>query len=193
MHVVGSTNKHPEMIWATFEHVRNAPNQQYSYISSSSNAPTNKPADGPGAWLFSASGASSSGPIPIMNLGPNGSIVASGNATIGPVDVTRLNAWGSDPTAAETNTAVISINRSIIDQLAAGDVRKNYIMIGSIWTDGTSPVGNNLLGTTMVSNATMETFEQPGTCFDCHAGNMLGSTGGGGLSHIWGQIDPLFP
>jgi len=35
MHVVGSANGHPELIWATFEHVGNAPNAAYSYINSS--------------------------------------------------------------------------------------------------------------------------------------------------------------
>jgi hypothetical protein len=30
MHVVGSTKGHPEMIWATFEHIGNAPNDDYS-------------------------------------------------------------------------------------------------------------------------------------------------------------------
>jgi hypothetical protein len=45
-----------------------------------------------------------------------------------------------------------------------------------------------------LANSTMETFVQGGNCFDCHSGdNMLGSPGGGGLSHIWDPIKPLFP
>src|SRR5205807_133008 len=35
MHVVGSVAGHPEMIWATFEHIGNAPNDDYSYINAS--------------------------------------------------------------------------------------------------------------------------------------------------------------
>jgi hypothetical protein len=193
MHVVGSTNGHPEMIWATFEHVNNAPNTQYTYNAASGTV--TKPADGAGSWLFSASGASQTQPPKAMSVGPQNTIVAATNATIVPVNVTRINPWGSDPTdsqSADANTAVISVNKSIMEQLAAGDVRKNYLMIGSIWTDGKTPADTNLLGTTAVANSTMETFKQPGACFDCHGGNMLGS-GVGGLSHIWGKIDPLFP
>jgi hypothetical protein len=66
-------------------------------------------------------------------------------------------------------------------------------MIGSIWTNGLAPTTGNRLGTTTIANSTMETFKQPGACFDCHDNNMLGSSGGGGLSHIWGDIIPLFP
>ncbi len=33
MHVVGSTAGHPEMIWATFEHLGNTPNDQYHYLN----------------------------------------------------------------------------------------------------------------------------------------------------------------
>ncbi|HTA98990.1 MAG TPA: hypothetical protein VK804_00820 [Bradyrhizobium sp.] len=191
MHVVGSANGHPEMIWATFEHVNNTPNTQYTYKTTSGTV--TKPADGAGSWLFSADGASANAPAQTMSVGPQNSIIGQ---PIGPINVTRMNAWGSDPTgsqAADNNTAVISINNSVIDQLAAGDVRKNYIMIGSIWTNGLAPTTGNRLGTTTIANSTMETFKQPGACFDCHDNNMLGSSGGGGLSHIWGDIIPLFP
>ena len=142
-----------------------------------------------------------------MLIGSQNNIIAADGQTIGPVNVTRIDPWGSDPTAQDTadkNTAVISINRSVIDQLAAGDVRKNYILVGSIWTDGNPPVVpssnppvvGNLFGTTFISNSTMETFEQPGTCMKCHTSRgvsgMLGNSNGGGLSHIWGKINPLF-
>jgi len=193
LHVVGSTNGHPEMIWATFEHVNNAPNRQYTYTTASG-APATKPADGAGSWLFSAAGASDSPPAQRMTVGANNTIVGANGQTIGLVDITRINPWGSDSgsASADTNTQVISINKSIIEQLATGDVRKNYILVGAIWTDGKPPGGSNLLGTIAISNSTMETFQQPGNCFDCHGGNMLGS-GGGGLSHIWGKTSPLFP
>lgn len=195
MHVVGSANGHPEMIWATFEHVNNTPNTQYTYNAAS--GPITKPADGAGSWLFSASGAAPTQPPQTMTVGPLNTIVAAANKTIAPVNVSRINPWGSlatDAQAADANAAVISINKSITDQLAAvGDVRKNYLMIGSIWTtNGQPPSRHNRLGTTAVANSTMETFEQSGACFDCHGGDMLG-IGTDGLSHIWGEINPLFP
>jgi hypothetical protein len=124
-------------------------------------------------------------------------IVAANPLTIGPVDVTRQNPWGTlatDGAADDINTAVISINRSVLGQMAAGDVRANYIMIGSTWTkDGKGPAGANVTGTRTLANATMETFKQRLNCFVCHSGDMLGDKDGGGLSHIWGQIRPLFP
>jgi hypothetical protein len=62
MHVVGSAAGHPEMIWATFEHVANAPRDTYSYVNSSGatatvnlNVATLPTIGGAGApWLFSA-------------------------------------------------------------------------------------------------------------------------------------------
>jgi hypothetical protein len=124
--------------------------------------------------------------------------VAEPGKTIGPVEVTRLNPWGTLPNDAafvQNNTDVISINKSIIGKLAAGDVRKNYIMIGSTWTkDGGMPSGGNVTGTTKLANSTMETFKQRINCFVCHSGSALGGPGGGeGLSHIWDVIKPLFP
>lgn len=195
-HVVGSTLGHPEMIWATYEHINNAPNLQYAYKTASGAA--TRPADGSGAWLFSSSGASAAPLRPRMTAQNNGAeIVAANPLTIGPVDVTRQNPWGTlatDGAADDINTAVISINRSVLGQMAAGDVRANYIMIGSTWTkDGKGPAGANVTGTRTLANATMETFKQRLNCFVCHSGDMLGDKDGGGLSHIWGQILPLFP
>ncbi|WP_140978504.1 hypothetical protein [Bradyrhizobium guangdongense] len=194
-HVVGSALGHPEMIWATFEHVNNAPNQKYVY-KTALGAEATVPADGSGPWLFSSSGASN--PVPArMTVDENGDIVASGNGTIGSVDVTRANAWGTrltDAAAIVNNTNVISLNRSVLSQMPAGDVRSKYIMIGSTWTsDGKAPAGANVVGTKLLANSTMETFKQTLNCLTCHGNNMLGTPSGGGLSHVWGLITPLFP
>jgi hypothetical protein len=87
--------------------------------------------------------------------------------------------------------------------LAAGDVRKNYILTGATWTIGGAPPNGgppngNEVGTSMMCNTTMETYQQGtnttkvGTnCFDCHSGNMLGDPSGNGLSHIFGTLKPL--
>ena len=194
-HVVGSAFNHPEMIWATFEHVNNAPNLQYTYKTAAGPDAT-KPADGSGPWLFSSSGASTAPLTFRMKAAGNGDIVAVQGQTIGPGDVTRSNPWGTlatDGAATDNNTNVISINRSILSQMPAADVRSKYIMIGSTWTsDGKGPTGGNVVGTTKLANSTMETFKQSFNCFTCHSGNMLGQ-GSGGLSHVWGGISPLFP
>jgi hypothetical protein len=199
VHVVGSAANHPEMIWATFEHVNNTPNPEYRYTNASG-TPSIRQADGPGSWLFSATGASDTDPVPRMRVDRQNSanIKAVGSQTIGPVNVTRKNPWGTDPTSGQyiaNNTDIISINSSINSFLLPGDVRKNYIMVGSTWTkQGQPPAADNQVGTNALANSTMETFVQGGNCFDCHSGdNMLGSPGGGGLSHIWDPIKPLFP
>jgi hypothetical protein len=193
MHVVGSTKGHPEMIWATYEHVGNTRNAAYSYTNNA-NATVNVPQnnnDGP--WLFSTTPATATPNVPRMFL--NGAdIDAIPGDIIGPSDVLRVSPWGRPGSATSSNTEVIAINNSVINQLAAGDVRKNYIMTGSTWTAfGTPPGPGNQVGTNRLANTTMETFFQPSNCFDCHTGNMLGTPGGGGLSHIWGPIKPLFP
>lgn len=204
MHVVGSTLGHPEMLWATFEHVNNTPNPQYTYTTSS-NGPGTQQADGPGGWTFSSTGAA--GGTNNKRIDPSGStITALPGQTIGPSDVVRNAPWGTasfSPAFTTNNTDIISINRSVINQLAAGDVRRNYIQIGTTWTVGGEPPSTGIpTGTTATSNSTMETFFQGGNCLDCHTdafgGNMLGTPPGpdgftGGLSHIWAPILPLFP
>jgi hypothetical protein len=209
-HVVGSMAGHPEMTWATFEHINNSPNLPYSYVSKSG-ATIIQPADGAGPWLFSSKGAEAASITPRLKLNTvtqteiNAVGPASPSPTIGPSDVTRLVPWGTvspDPnTVLINNNDMISINANIKDMLPAGDVRRNYMMIGAIWTDGQPPTvdvdpptgPSNHRGTPTVANSTMETFQPNSNCFGCHVGNMLGTSAGRGLSHIYGQITPLFP
>jgi hypothetical protein len=199
VHVVGSTAKHPEMVWATFEHINNTPNIAYTYASTS-DPKTPRPADGAGNWLFSATGAASTNPGPRMRVDRQNpaNIKAVGSGTIGPSNITRLKPWGTaadDAQFTANNTDVISINKSVGSFLLPGDVRKNYIMIGATWTKGGQPpTDDNQVGTNAMANSTMETFTQDGNCFGCHSSDdMLGSAAGGGLSHIWGPIKSLFP
>jgi hypothetical protein len=202
MHVVGTAKGHPEMIWATFEHINNAPNAPYTY--NTSNGPVAGPPAGPGPWLFSKTGAST-GPITrrvtVDPTNPENFIAVSGQ-TIGATDVYRQNAWGTastDVNFASNNTDIISINNSVLSKLMADDVRKKYLLIGAIWTiNGQPPTPANHIGTNALANSTMETFLQGSSCLSCHRGNMLGSKPGpdgfsGGLSHIWDPIKPLFP
>ena len=116
-------------------------------------------------------------------------IVALTGQTIGPSNVLRVSPWGSDPANDAANTELVSINNSVISQLAAGDVRKNYVMIGNTWTIGgaaPAPDGSNQVGTKQLANTTMETFFQPSNCFSCHTTNKFG------VSHIYLKIKPLF-
>lgn len=160
MHVVGSTNGHPEMIWATFEHFGNAPNATYQYNSTDGKTKTVSQ-DTSGTWLFAAS--NSAGPFNLAHMDflddPNIEAVASPDNpkkapppfTISASDTMRMKPFGAasdvapnglDANSAASNTEVIAINNSVLRQLPKEDVRANYYMIGATWTiGGASPTG----------------------------------------------------
>jgi len=221
VHVVGSTAEHPEMVWATFEHKGNTPDAVYQYNSGGTTLTV--PQDTSGSWLFTSSG--STGPFNTELAAydsASSSIQAQTSAAIGPSDILRQKAWGSgyngqpnqeDLTPAAANTQVISLNTDVVDQLTAAgaidDPRINYWLIGATWTwRGASPNGRfplnpalfNEIGTSTLTNSTMETFQQgadptiqTGTnCFTCHADYTLtGARSSVSVSHIFAPLDPL--
>ena len=196
MHVVGSTKGHPEMIWATFEHVSNVPNAEYSYINTG-NVITTVPQNTAGDWLFCAD--NSAGPFNQAHMQFNsstGDIVSMPSFNISPSNTIRWKAWGRGSPAANSNTELISINNSVLGKLASDDVRKNYILTGATWTiGGQPPTSTNQVGTNKMANTTMETYHQgssttaaTGTnCFTCHGTNTTV------VSHIFRPLQPLFP
>jgi hypothetical protein len=225
MHVVGSANGHPEMIWATFEHKNNAPAAQFTFLDPQSK-PVTIPQDTTGNWLFSVSNPPTNTPFnqPHMKVDPStGNIdpIPTGGS-VSPSSTIRSKAWGSasnttDPDPIQANTDIISINTDILNSLASGDLRSNYILIGATWTDGTAPTinpgsstntGGNQVGTNMLSNSTMETYHQDAggditsslnqsnNCFSCHSNNGNFASGQvpvpNGISHIFGVLLPLF-
>jgi hypothetical protein len=202
MHVVGSAAGHPEMIWATFEHFNNAPNATYTYNSNTGAKTVNQ--NTAGTWVFATNGAAA--PFNVMHeqfLSPN--IVGISGGDVIPSNVIRWKAWGAasnlspnpiDGSAAASNTEIISIHNSVAGMMPAGDIRNNYMMTGSTWTiGGAAPTLSNQVGTSRLSNTTMETFVQGsdntsnqfGTnCFSCHTGN------GTGVSHVFPALKALF-
>jgi hypothetical protein len=211
MHVVGSTgslcdptkihggncalnraftglNGHPEMIWATFEHIGNTPLADFTYNSTTGLKTVKQ--NTAGTWLFST--GDSPGPFNCMHMwleNSTGNIV-SANANTGspcpastfgtftPSDTLRMKAWGAasdvapnpvDRSAADSNTEIISINQSVRGMMPSGDVRSNYYLVGATWTIGggaplefpatpTSP--GTQVGTSMLAGSTMETYQQ---------------------------------
>jgi hypothetical protein len=192
MHVVGSTAGHPEMVWATFEHVGNTPLATYSYNSAS--GPQTVSQNTSGNWLFSATG--SAGPFNVAHMSftgqPTNNIQSSGSFTISPSDTLRLDSWGIDGSDAISNTEVISMNNHVRGMMASGDIRGNYIMTGATWTPGIPPSGQTPgVGTNRLSNTTMETYQQRvSNCFSCHQGDQNGFNPVG-LSHIYHKLQPL--
>lgn len=212
VHVVGSSNGHPEMLWATFEHFGNTPNASYQYVNKAG-ATTAVPQNTSGTWTLTSS--SSSGPFNVAHanyLKPP-ALTAQTGQTISPSDTLRQNAFGvapvgtpnqNDATPAIANTEVLALNNSVLGQLVNGDVRKNYYFLGTTWTMNGAPptspypVGGNEIGTSYLSNSTMETYQQwmgasnPGNnCLDCHQSSSSSITNTG-VSHIFGTLAPLF-
>jgi hypothetical protein len=140
MHVVGSTAGHPEMIWATFEHVANAPRDTYSYVNASgattpvnlnvATLPTIAGSSAP--WLLSQTSAPNNdtlfnaenmtynaSPTPppaptITNLAPSTSIAPGNTMRWKPFGAaTDVNPNPVDPSIAVSNTEIIAVNNSI--------------------------------------------------------------------------------
>ncbi|MGH9421225.1 MAG: hypothetical protein ACRD3J_14705, partial [Thermoanaerobaculia bacterium] len=180
-----------------------------------------------GSWLLTANGATGSFNIPRANYLSPPAITAQSGQTIGGSNTLREYAFGvaptgipnqNDATPAIANTEVISLNNSVLSQLASGDIRKNYYFVGSTWTFGgfaptqpypviiSTPGANtngSELGTSYLTNSTMETYQQATTttpstnCFSCHnnggsttppAGTLVTTT----VSHIYPSLLPLF-
>ena len=210
VHFVATVAGHPEMIWATFEHFGNTPNNAYTYTSTSGNKTV--PQDSVGNWLFCVTNC------PTGTTFNSSHAKISGNDIVGhpsgspvtPSNTQRTNPWGLPGTAAASvasNTQIVSINNSVLSQLLSGDMRKNYFMLGATWTLGGQPptaippntINGTQVGTNVLANSTMETYVQ-GTfnCFTCHnnlgkPNGMLGLGVGGGsaLSHVYFPLQPL--
>jgi hypothetical protein len=197
IHVVGSLPGHREMVWSTFEHIFNEP----------TDASVNMPRVTTGNWLFSAGRATDPFNIPHMSVDPaTGNIAAIPPFSISPSNTMRAKMSGAaidkgpNPLAPtqESNLNIQSVN-SLLGNLSANDARRYYLLIGATWTsDGTAPTGSwpsgNEVGTSKLSNATMETYFQGDntfgtgtTCFDCHNG--IGTSDS--LSHIFADLTPL--
>jgi hypothetical protein len=195
------------MIWATFEHIGNTPNETYQFTNGGGNIVTKNrettvppSQDTGGNWLFSMN--QSNGPFntPRMNALTLNQINADTGQTIGRSDTLRINPWGSPAGSnASHNSQVVSINNNVRFALGSGDVRKNYLFHGATWTKG--GVGAPIFGLQAMANSTIETYQQSNSinCFTCHSGDALGTTTSTapyiatGLSHIFGPLQPLFP
>lgn len=196
VHVVGTSNGHPEMIWSTFEHFNNTPNGTYQYVNTGG-ATTTVNQNTSGSWLLTASGSPGPFNVAHANYLNAPSITAQAGQTISGSDTLRQYAFGvaptgvpnqNDATPAIANTEVISLNNSVLGQLNSGDVRANYYFVGSTWTFGgyaptqpypaiTNPGPNPYgaeIGTSYLTNSTLETYDQATTssastnCFSCH-------------------------
>lgn len=159
-HLVINTPLHPELIWATFEHVDNDPD-----------CTNPKPAPA-GGWSFN-------NPSCIQGAKPCPTNVQDTN----PTQVCRVDPQGGGSTENVGN--IRAINRSVdgvLASLVASDpakfgylaVWRNYEMTGNLWTeDGKLPPSTaNYRGSIYAANTVLETYAQHTTrfqnCFSCH-------------------------
>lgn len=198
MHVVGPVAGHPEMIWATFEHRGNAPDNDF-YFNSGFGPNLKVPYNSSGDWVFMQSGGSRDGALVAqMTVASNGDLQATSGNSIQQNNVYRVNPWGNAPTPASAvnNSRLISLNFDIGLMLGlVKDVRANYFQLGAVWTkDGSIPSSGTaaqLAGSLLLANSTMETYHQnsPPGCFGCHH-----STTSTGTSHLFSTTNtPLVP
>jgi hypothetical protein len=225
LHIVGTIDGHPEMVWATFEHVNNAPNLEYTYLDTKSDTKT-QAADTGNDWLLNSDSSDSNynkshmkfcnaSELKAKKCDELNTIFATENNTISASNTTMTKPWGvandgvpnpENSTAAASNSEVISMNNSVLGQLASGDLRSNYIFIGATWTDGgAAPNGTSYsstntapgvaIGTSQLANSTMETYAQNGagysqygTCFSCHSNFSDPGLTPSDLSHIYAEL-----
>ena len=181
-HIGATVNGHPEMIWATFEHVRNAPDLP-------------KPVDQMGpdevvsdkGWTFYQA-STRFRDCNINSAGAGALKLNERQQTLSPLtQVCRIIPSGG---GSATNVGNIkSMNDSVHSQLK--DVFNNYFEVGAIWFNGSNALKPNctfqpgsrwsvrpqpdtplLTGSTQLSNTTVETFTQAqsaqNNCFACH-------------------------
>lgn len=161
MHVTGTIPNHPEFIWATFEHVDNAP---ICAATSGGNIPSTNPATG-NRWSFYPGNLD----CPDTGSCNQGSTVDKDDGEPNPVCLVDPNGGGN----AENQTNITTLNASVLQQLG-DDVRHNYFYGGGIWTNNGElpPTSTNERGSLKVENTTMETFFQGElNCFSCHNTN----------------------
>ncbi|HYO73552.1 MAG TPA: hypothetical protein VEU33_46550, partial [Archangium sp.] len=229
VHFVGSVTNHPEMVWSTFENFNNSPVGQYQYVNSSGQ-PATGPGTASGPWLFSSSNPGTFNVAHANYQTPpyiQGSPIPNQPGqffNVSPSDTQLVYQFGVSPntvppnqediTPAAANTEVLSSNISVLTQLASGDVRGHYYLVGSTWTVGgyaptgqygipSSNTGNGAeIGTNRLANSTMETYHQASSsanppqgsgsnCFSCHKNSTTGHKATTDVSHIFSDLMPL--
>jgi hypothetical protein len=184
MHVVGTVPNHPEFIWATFEHVDNAP------TCAGTPAGNTNPSTGQPWSLYTGNGNCRS------SFGPCNKGQGVSGASFRPTPVCQLNPWGDTSSTSPNAQNIQSINASVAAQLPASRaLMRNYVLVGGQWTfPGGLPAittrgqPTNIRGSSKLANTSMESFTQLTNCFGCH--NPTPSSGDFNakniaVSHVW--------
>ena len=167
-HVAGVLEGHPEFVWATFEHQRNAPVLAPGMTMSSP-----KPVSDTSALFYAADT-----PAAQSNRPNDGQVtlIDAKNQTLKPItQVVREIAWGGGGDVARIQSLNASVHKMLL-KADAMDRAASYNLIGSLWVDKGVLQPNQIpgepdrqRGSIRLANTTMETFRQSvGNCFSCH-------------------------
>jgi hypothetical protein len=198
-HLVANTPLHPEFVWATFEHRRNAPDC------------TNPQKTPPGGWSFNNPNCPSCAPnqpkvnpTQVCRVAPAGGGAPSPSGGL-PDNVVNIRALN-----ASVHETLSSLLESEPKRYAAMAIWQNYDLTGNIWTlnGALPPTDTNQRGSLLAANTTLETFVQGQSaqgqnqnCFTCHTlGQFVMPPSGtkpavpmgfptgapANLSHLWG-------
>ncbi len=156
IHVVGSVQGHPEMIWATFEHKDNTPACVGTPTSSHD-------------YAFYKNGTKC-GTAPFWescNQIPK-------DATT-PSNICRVHLYGEPGASADNAPNIRSLDDTFDRALPAGSVWRNYFYANAVWTTGlTNPQGlialddASIKGSKKAANTSLESFTQEKNCLHCH-------------------------
>ncbi len=173
LHVVGVVKNHPEFIWATFEHVDNAPDLPANLkpLTEHLNKVVSQR-----DWTFYQAGTT------VKNSNANNASLVSLEdpqaQTLSPItQVFRQFPHGGGSSQNVQN--IKSLNQSVHEQLGNNSIWRHYELVGAIWFNpnkGTlipnSTLQDRITGSTELSNSTIETFTQgakfQNNCFWCH-------------------------
>jgi hypothetical protein len=152
-HLVHKTPLHPEWIWATFEHLDNAPDC------------TDPAPPPPGGWSFNDPSCTdcklNAYVDPCTQTGEFDPDCAKPAA---PTQVCREHPWGGG--SEENQDNIQAINASVAT-LLGDSVWANYHLTAGIWFDISKP-DKPQAGSLLAANTTAETYLQSINCFACH-------------------------
>lgn len=176
-HIAVYVNKHPEAIWATFEQTHNVPNFKKQQSP-------NDPVSADNFTFYH--GGTQAKDCNANNSGMN-AILQLDQATQKMKNVTQaclqfpLGTINNTPQAKDNRSAISHLNDSVHQLMPKDSIWKNYNEVGAVWfskSDALKPDWNPntddslLIGSTRLSNSTIETFTQnvrgQNECFGCH-------------------------
>lgn len=172
-HIAGIVEGHPEMIWATFEHVKNAPN-----------VPTDLPLEeivSKDDFTFYTANTTLAD-CNVNYTSSNQLVLDEATQKLSPItQACRFYQYGN---ASGVNTSndknIADLNASVRVLFNDSDIWKNYREVGAIWFAGENKLEPGmslatdtlLTGSVSLSNSTIETFTQVAStennCFRCH-------------------------